>query len=119
MKTGWHTTRIGDVAKTQYGLSEPMNEEGKGFKIFRMGEVQNGRLIDTGHMKYADVSREEFEQYRLNPGDVLFNRTNSCELVGKTGIFALNGDYSKRASKEKLRNQSIRRTSMRRFSQMS
>ena len=70
-----------------------MNENGKGFKIFRMGEVQDGRLIDTGLMKYADISRKEFEQYRLQSGDVLFNRTNSFELVGKTGIFDLDGDY--------------------------
>jgi len=70
-----------------------MNEAGKGFKIFRMGEVQDGRLIDTGRMKYADISHQEFEQYKLHTGDVLFNRTNSFELVGKTGIFALEGDY--------------------------
>ncbi|HLN26974.1 MAG TPA: restriction endonuclease subunit S [Gemmataceae bacterium] len=93
MKNGWQTKRLGDVAKTQYGLSEPMNEEGKGFKIFRMGELQNGRLIDTGRMKYADISRADFEQYQLHTGDVLFNRTNSFELVGKTGIFTLHGDY--------------------------
>ena len=90
---GWVTKRLGDVAKTQYGLSEPMNECGKGFKIFRLGEVQDGRLIDTGRMKCADISAEEFEQYKLRKGDVLFNRTNSFELVGKTGIFTLDGDY--------------------------
>ncbi len=93
MKAGWVTKRLGDVAKTQYGLSEPMNEVGTGFKIFRMGEVQDGRLIDTGRMKFANISQKEFEQYKLRPGDVLFNRTNSFELVGKTGIFALTGDY--------------------------
>jgi type I restriction enzyme, S subunit len=93
MKNGWITKRLGDVGKTQYGLSESMNEDGKGFKIFRMGEVQEGRLIDTGRMKCADISRQEFEQYKLRTGDVLFNRTNSFELVGKTGIFALKGDY--------------------------
>ena len=70
-----------------------MNEEGKGFKIFRMGEVQEGQLIDTGRMKYADIHAREFEQYKLRTGDVLFNRTNSFELVGKTGIFDLEGDY--------------------------
>lgn len=90
---GWVSKRIGDVGETQYGLSESMNRAGKGYKIFRMGEVQGGRLIDTGEMKYADISRTEFEKYRLHPGDVLFNRTNSFELVGKTGIFALEGDY--------------------------
>jgi len=93
MKSGWITKRLGEVAKTQYGLSEPMNEDGKGFKIFRMGEVQDGQLIDTGRMKFANISRVEFEKYRLRLGDVLFNRTNSFELVGKTGIFALTGDY--------------------------
>jgi len=93
MRNGWAVTRIGEIAKTQYGLSVPMNEEDKGFKIFRMGDVQNGRLIDSGRMKYADISSREFEQYKLRSGDVLFNRTNSYELVGKTGIFTLHGDY--------------------------
>ncbi|MGH2639835.1 MAG: restriction endonuclease subunit S [Rhabdochlamydiaceae bacterium] len=92
-KSGWTKTRLGDIAKTQYGLSESMNEEGRGFKIFRMGEVQDGQLIDTGRMKCADIDHGEFEKYRLQRGDVLFNRTNSFELVGKTGIFALMGDY--------------------------
>lgn len=93
MKDGWITRRIGDVAKTQYGLSGPMNQSGKGFKIFRMGEVQDGRLIDTGQMKYTDITPKEFHQYKLLNGDILFNRTNSFELVGKTGMFALDGDY--------------------------
>jgi len=93
IKTAWTTKRIGDVAKTQYGLSEPMNQEGKGYKIFRMGEVQGGRLIDTGVMKYADIDQQEFSQYKLQKNDILFNRTNSFELVGKTGLFDLDGDY--------------------------
>ncbi len=90
---GWVERRLGDIAKTQYGLSESMNEEGKGFKIFRMGEVQGGLLIDTGRMKFANIDQAEFRKYKLYPGDVLFNRTNSFELVGKTGIFTLSGDY--------------------------
>ena len=89
----WQAKRVGDIAKTQYGLSEPLNEEQKGFKTFRMGEVQRGRLIDTGRMKFADISYAEFIKYKLKIGDVLFNRTNSYELVGKTGIFDLDGDY--------------------------
>lgn len=89
----WHVVRLGDVAATQYGLSEGMNDENKGYRIFRMGEVQDGRLVDTGRMRCADVSPAEFEKYRLRGGDILFNRTNSFELVGKTGIFELDGDY--------------------------
>jgi type I restriction enzyme, S subunit len=90
---GWVEQRLGDIGKTQYGLSEKMNEDGVGYKIFRMGEVQDGQLIDTGEMKYVDITYQEFSKYKLRPGDVLFNRTNSYELVGKTGIFNLEGDY--------------------------
>jgi restriction endonuclease S subunit len=90
---GWVEKRLSNIGKTQYGLSKPMNEEAKGYRIFRMGEVQGGRLIDTGRMKFADIDRIEFEKYKLCPGDVLFNRTNSFELVGKTGIFDMPGDY--------------------------
>ena len=44
-------------------------------------------------MKCADISAEEFEKYRLRPGDLLFNRTNSFEHVGRTGGFNLDGEY--------------------------
>lgn len=77
----------------QYGLNEAMNEGGVGYKIFRMNEIIRGRMVDNGHMKYADISAEEFAKYKLNKGDLLFNRTNSIEHVGKTGLFDLDGDY--------------------------
>ena len=77
----------------QYGLSEKMNEASIGYKIFRMNEIIQGRMADNGSMKCADISAEEFAKYRLNKGDVLFNRTNSIEHVGKTGLFELTGDY--------------------------
>ncbi|MCB0154626.1 MAG: restriction endonuclease subunit S, partial [Anaerolineae bacterium] len=77
----------------QYGINEKMNEAGIGYKIFRMNEIIQGRMVDNGAMKCADISAEEFAKYRLNKGDLLFNRTNSIEHVGKTGLFDLDGDY--------------------------
>ncbi len=77
----------------QYGLNEKMNEAGIGYKIFRMNEIIQGRMVDNGAMKCADISAGEFARYRLNKGDLLFNRTNSIEHVGKTGLFDLDGDY--------------------------
>ncbi len=91
--SGWAEGRIGEVCQTQYGISGSMNADRKGYKIFRMGEVQDGQLVDTGAMKYVDIPEQEFEPYRLHKGDVLFNRTNSIALVGKTGIFSLDGPY--------------------------
>ncbi|MBS0923031.1 N-6 DNA methylase [Providencia sp. JGM181] len=77
----------------QYGLSEAMNEGGVGYKIFRMNEIIRGRMMDNGSMKCVDISAEEFAKYKLNKGDLLFNRTNSIEHVGKTGLFDLEGEY--------------------------
>lgn len=89
----WTEGPLGEICETQYGISGSMNQEGKGYKIFRMGEVQDGQLLDTGAMKYIDIPQQEFEIYQLHKGDVLFNRTNSIALVGKTGIFLLDGPY--------------------------
>ncbi len=77
----------------QYGISQKMNTISKGYKIFRMNEIISSKMFDGGSMKCVDVPEEEFKKYKLNKGDILFNRTNSFELVGKTGIFDLQGDY--------------------------
>lgn len=78
----------------QYGLNEKMNEAGIGYKIFRMNEIIQGRMVDNGAMKCADISAEEFAKYRLNKGDLLFIRSNgSLEHIGKVGLFDLDGEY--------------------------
>ena len=77
----------------QYGLSVPLKIDGAGFKTFRMNELVEGKCVDYGNMKCADISAKEFEKYRLTRGDILFNRTNSFEHVGRTGVFDLEGDY--------------------------
>ena len=52
--------------------------------MFRMNEIENCLAVRPA--KYANISRLLFEIYRLNERDVLFNRTNSFEFVGRTGI---------------------------------
>ncbi|WP_421659418.1 N-6 DNA methylase [Leptothermofonsia sp. ETS-13] len=90
----WPMVELGEVCeKIQYGLSVPLNTESSGFKTFRMNELVEGKCVDRGDMKYAEIPPDEFEKYRLNRGDILFNRTNSFEHVGRTGIFDLEGDY--------------------------
>lgn len=78
---------IGDTLKSsQYGLSISMNEDGDGTKIYRMNEISN-MMCDRNILKYAPITPEEIEAYKLNDRDVLFNRTNSQVFVGRTGIF--------------------------------
>ena len=90
----WPMIELGKVCKKfQYGLSVPLNTEGRGYKTFRMNELVKGECVDRGDMKFVDISARESEKYRLVRGDILFNRTNSFQHVGRTGIFDLEGIY--------------------------
>ncbi len=90
--THWSVASIGDVVhNAQYGISESLSEEGQ-YPVFRMNNIENGYMIDEP-LKYIDLDDDEFEKYRVKNGDILFNRTNSLELVGKTGIYELEGDH--------------------------
>ena len=80
---------------SQYGISIEMNTDSVGYPIYRMNEIHN-MLCDLNVDKYADISHEEYTNFALNSGDVLFNRTNSFEWVGRTGIYYKTGDDDKR-----------------------
>ncbi len=68
----------------EYGTSAKSSETGL-VPVIRMGNLQNGK-IDWSDLVYSD-NEEEIQKYSLTPGDVLFNRTNSPELVGKTAKY--------------------------------
>lgn len=80
---------------SQYGISIEMNTDSVGYPIYRMNEIHN-MLCDLNVDKYADISHEEYTNFALNSGDVLFNRTNSFEWVGRTGIYYKTDDDDKR-----------------------
>lgn len=83
-------SKIGNVIlSSQYGMSINMNMEKKGYPIFRMNELHH-MLTDLEVEKYANVSSIEYQTFSLQNKDVLFNRTNSYELVGRTGIYYKN-----------------------------
>ncbi len=78
---------IGEVlTDAQYGISIAMNENGDGVPIYRMNEIHN-MLCDFSVSKHATLTREEQQVFLLNDRDVLFNRTNSYEWVGRTGLY--------------------------------
>jgi len=85
---------IGEISEIcQYGLSKAMNEDKNGFPIFKMNDIKDAFLVDE-ELKYADISKELFNQFKLQKNDVLFNRVNAEEFVGRTGIFKLDGSYT-------------------------
>ena len=80
------------LSMVQYGISVRAIEEAIGVPMLRMANLQDDTW-DVGELKYIELSAEEKKKYLLQPGDILFNRTNSKELVGKCCVFNLKGDY--------------------------
>lgn len=74
------------LTSSQYGVSIKMNEDEIGTKIYRMNEISN-MLCDRNISKYAELNDNQISSFKLKDRDVLFNRTNSKEFVGRTGIF--------------------------------
>lgn len=70
----------------QYGTSQKTKDDDQGIPVLRMGNIFNGK-ITFEKLKYLPYDHEEFPSLLLNAGDVLFNRTNSVELVGKTAVY--------------------------------
>lgn len=85
---GWAMKAVGDVlASADYGSSTRASEDGRGLPLIRMGNVSYGGNLLLDNLKFVELSDAEAQKYRLEPGDILFNRTNSLDLVGKTGIW--------------------------------
>ena len=81
----WKQVKLGDVGTGfNYGSSAKSQKTGS-IPVLRMGNIQSGKL-DWSNLVYTS-DEAEISKYELESGDVLFNRTNSPELVGKTTIF--------------------------------
>ena len=84
---GWKTGTIRDVvADVRYGSSRPAVDGGK-YPYLRMNNITYGGELDLSDVKRIDVPENELEKCTVRRGDVLFNRTNSKELVGKTCVY--------------------------------
>ncbi|MDR3577203.1 MAG: restriction endonuclease subunit S [Anaerolineaceae bacterium] len=83
----WCWTKVGDLSrKIQYGTSEKANLDSSGIPVLRMGNIQDGQL-DFSNMKYLPIYTKGLNDLILDDGDLIFNRTNSAELVGKTAVY--------------------------------
>lgn len=76
----------------QYGISALATAEPIGVKMLRMNNMQDDGW-DLSGLKYIELPEPEIAKYRLQKGDILFNRTNSKELVGKCEVFREDGDW--------------------------
>lgn len=84
---------FGELAQVvQYGCSKLAKSEPIGVPILRMNNLQ-AHGWDLTDLKWVDLSETELETWRVQPEDLLFNRTNSKELVGKCEVFRMPGEW--------------------------
>lgn len=84
--------RLGElVEEVRYGTSLPATLNGK-YGYLRMNNITEDGRLNIQNLKHIDVPEKDLEKYVVSNGDVLFNRTNSMELVGKTCIYELDFD---------------------------
>jgi len=88
---GWIWTRIEEIYQSmRNGIYKPKKYySDNGIACLRMYNINNGRII-WENIKRMKISEKEIEEYKLEPGDILINRVNSRELVGKAAIIPKN-----------------------------
>jgi type I restriction enzyme S subunit len=88
LPNGWEWVRVKDIGEVQLGRQRaPQYHSGPNMRPYlRVMNVFEDR-IDTEDIMKMDFSPEEFERYRLEPGDILLNEGQSRELVGRSAIY--------------------------------
>jgi type I restriction enzyme S subunit len=88
----WQLCSLGEITtSSQYGIS---SSSGGNYSvpILKMNNLQDGH-IDLRDLDYIQLSKTEMESLLLNKGDLLINRTNSADLVGKAAMYDLVGEH--------------------------
>lgn len=76
------------IDSATYGTSKKAGASGQ-FPVLRMGNLTSNGQLDLSDLKFVDLSKQDQEKHLVCAGDVLFNRTNSADLVGKTAVYRL------------------------------
>ncbi|MBF0135819.1 MAG: restriction endonuclease subunit S [Magnetococcales bacterium] len=84
---GWPVGTIRDLlSEVRYGTAKKADAIEGEFPVLRMGNITFEGAWDLSDLKYVDISEQEQPKYLAARNDILFNRTNSKELVGKTAV---------------------------------
>ncbi|MDM5298984.1 restriction endonuclease subunit S [Bacillus pumilus] len=82
----WKWVRLNDLIEVStYGTSAKTNDDTTGIPVIRMGNITDG-FFSLNDLRYLPHNHEDVIKYDLEINDLLFNRTNSYDLVGKTAV---------------------------------
>lgn len=92
---GWPIVLMKKVIReTQYGTSARANLDALGLPVLRMNNITYSGEIDLTDIKWCPIAQPDLAKYTVRKGDLLFNRTNSPELVGKTAVWPFDEEYA-------------------------
>jgi type I restriction enzyme S subunit len=92
---GWEVVPAREVvADIRYGTAKKANTDGRGLPILRMNNITYSGDLDLSDLKSVELAERERTQCTVARGDLLFNRTNSPELVGKIAIWDRDEEYA-------------------------
>ena len=74
------------ISEAKYGTAQKASVGIGKYPILRMNNITYSGEMDFTELKYIDLEKKEETKYLTKKGDILFNRTNSKELVGKTAV---------------------------------
>ena len=88
----WEVSLLGNsLSVAQYGLSVKGTTKGD-YPILRMTNQVDGQIIGN-NLQFVKIGEADFKKFKVEKGDILFNRTNSLDLVGRTAIHDIEGNY--------------------------
>ncbi|MBA3923906.1 MAG: restriction endonuclease subunit S, partial [Nostocaceae cyanobacterium] len=91
----WEIMRMSKVvSQTQYGTAEKANSEKNGIPVLRMNNITYTGEIKLDDLKWCPIPAADEAKFTVQRGDLLFNRTNSPELVGKTAVWRSDEKYA-------------------------
>ena len=85
---GWLVVDLGELITSgpQNGLYKPASCYGEGVPILRIDGFYDGVVTDYANLRRLNVTKEELEKYRLNQNDIVINRVNSPDYLGKSAL---------------------------------
>jgi type I restriction enzyme S subunit len=85
---GWKKLKLGEILgeSPQNGLYKPENAYGDGAPILRIDSFYDGKISNINQLKRLKCTKEEIRKFKLEIGDILINRVNSLEYLGKCGL---------------------------------
>jgi len=92
---GWPILTLGEViSETKYGTAQKANTAHSGLPVLRMNNLTYRGGLDLKDLKWCEIAPRDYSAHTLKRGDLLFNRTNSPSLVGKSAVWVRDEAYA-------------------------